>query len=147
MATQLKVSKWEMLSRYNQNLRFYDYQPGKKVWLKTDSIKSRENKLAPKRTGPWSILQKMPNGVTFQIRNDVTNVTKIVHHDKSKIVRQDIPNMDDILDSLHENDSDRSSSSSSSMHSDYSPSEGESDDSGDGVIQENRYPTRARCNP
>ena len=67
-----------MVSRYNKNIRFHDYRAGEKVWLKSDFIKTSENKLAPKRGGPLTVLQKITNGVTFQIRDDNSDVTKIV---------------------------------------------------------------------
>ena len=143
VATQLRLSKQEMLSRCNRNLRFHDYQPGEKVWMKTDVIKGGENKLAPKRSGPWTVIQKMPNGVTFQIRHDDSEETKIVHHDKLKMVRQSVSDSEEPRTFQQGCDSDVTSSGSSSEHSDFSPSD--SDDSEEEeVVRDRRYPVRNR---
>ena len=72
-----------MMRQYNKRLRFNDYGEGDKVWLKVKHYKSGETrKLSPRRTGPWTVLQKLPNGVNFEIRNDITREKKIVHHDR-----------------------------------------------------------------
>ena len=151
--THLEISKEEMQSKYNKNLRFHDYQPGVKVWLKTDVINAGENKLAPKRSGPWTVQEKMPNGVTFRILNDKSGVSKLVHHDKLKAIRGDISNIPvperDSNTSLSDNDSceedsdDWTSTEESSVHSDYSPSE--DSDSGDSMVdpdEDRRVPPR-----
>ena len=85
----LNISKQEMMSQYNKNLRFHDHLPGTQVWLKTKFVKSGENKLAPKRSGPWTVIEKLANGVTFRIRNDKSRDVKIVHHDRLKALRED----------------------------------------------------------
>ena len=143
--THLELNKKDMLSRYNKNLRFRDYLPGTRVWLKSDVIKSGENKLAPKRTGPWTIIKKMPTGVTFQIENEESGMKKIVHHDKLNPVRGDAsipdgPRHDPDATSTDDGD-DSTSSASSSEHSDYSPS---SDDSEAEPDDDRRYPVRQR---
>ncbi len=78
----LELSKLSMQKHYNRNTRFIDYREGQKVRLKTKHYKTGENrKLAPRRNGPWTILQQLPNGVNFKIRNR-NNETKVVHHDR-----------------------------------------------------------------
>ena len=37
--------------------------------------------MSQRRNGPWTILQRLPNGVTFKIRSR-NNETKVVHHDR-----------------------------------------------------------------
>ena len=154
--THLEISKKEMMSQYNKGVRFFNYEPGAKVWLKTDIIKGGENKLAPKRTGPWCVVQKMPNGVTFRITNENSGATKIVHHDKLNPVRKRVSDVSDteslIQDSVPRGGVDRdswTSSGSSSGHSDYFPSEdsdsdNDSDDSHIPPDGDRRYPTRDR---
>ena len=141
-SAHLEISRQDIMLRHDKNIRFHDYCAGEKVWLKSDFIKTGENKLAPKRGGPWTILKKMPNGVTFQIRDDKTNTTKIIHHDRLKPVRHGIalgiPECSRSVPS--------SSSESSAEYSNYSPSETDTSDSdserGGGV--ENRYPVKDR---
>ena len=150
--THLNISKQEMMSQYNKKLRFHDYQPGEQVWWKTDVIKTGENKLAPKRSGPWTVRRKMPNGVTFEIVNEKSGVKKIVHHDKLKAVRgvvtdPPIPGnaSEDSSDDSGDDSDDSPPSSGSSVHSDYSP--GEESDSDDSLVEpdgDRRYPTRQR---
>ena len=151
----LEISKQDMISRYNRNLRVNDYQPGAQVWLKTDVINSGENKLAPKRSGPWVVLRKMLNGVTFEITNKVSGVTKIVHHDKLKPVRKkskeappasDEPDTDtDSNSTSGESTGGWTSSAASSVHSDYSASEqSDSEDDFNEPNVERRYPLRER---
>lgn len=149
VTTHLKISKQEMLSHYNKKLQFNNFQQGEKVWLKIDVIKSGENKLAPKLSGPWTVLQKMPNGVTFEIKNEKSGITKIVHHDKLKSVKMgitdhDVPSLNGDENEIIHNDTDSDSCSSSSKHSDYSPSEASSTDSELGDDDNRRYPARQR---
>ena len=85
---ELKLSKEKMMRQYNQNLRVIDYKTGDKVWLKVKYYKTGENrKLAPRRGGPWTIVEKLPNGVNFRIRNDSSAEMKVVHHDRLSPVR------------------------------------------------------------
>ena len=79
---KLQLSKTKMQRQYNKNLRFIDYKKGQKVWLKVKHYKTGENrKLSPRRNGPWLVMDKIPNGVNFRIKND-RNEEKIVHHDR-----------------------------------------------------------------
>ena len=80
-----------MQRQYNKNLRFIDYAKGQKVWLKVKYYKSGENqKLSPRRNGPWSVVDKLPNGVNFRIKND-RNEEKVVHHDRIYPVTERVP--------------------------------------------------------
>ena len=126
------------------------------MWLKVNVVNGGENKLAPKRTGPWTVIQKMPNGVTFRIINEETGVSKVVHHDKLNPVRGDVQE-DPVRAEQRRNqdhgttdsfDSDGwTSSAESSEHSDYSPSESGSSDESDSNAEpddDRRYPLRER---
>eukprot|EP00112_Aurelia_sp_Birch-Aquarium-sp1_P020335 Seg5217.3 transcript_id=Seg5217.3/GoldUCD/mRNA.D3Y31 product="Retrovirus-related Pol polyprotein from transposon 17.6" protein_id=Seg5217.3/GoldUCD/D3Y31 len=80
--TKLEISKENMQRQYNTKLRFIDYSRDQKVWLKVKYNKTVENrKLAPRRTGPWKVIQKLPNGVNFEIENS-NGEKKVVHHDR-----------------------------------------------------------------
>ena len=80
---KLNISKERMKKEYDKNIRVYNYDVGSKVWLKIKHYKSGETrKLSPRRTGPWTVVQKLPNGVNFEIQNDTTKEKKIVHHDR-----------------------------------------------------------------
>ena len=71
-----------MQIKYNKHLEFIDYLPGQKVWLNTKYFKTGENrKFAPRRDGPWTIIEKLNNGVNFNIRNGNSKEFKIFHHD------------------------------------------------------------------
>ena len=68
---ELELSKKIMQRQYNKKLRFVAYQNGQKVWLKVKHYKTGENqKLAPRSTGPFTVVERMPNGVNFRIIND-----------------------------------------------------------------------------
>eukprot|EP00794_Sanderia_malayensis_P011538 gene11536-biopygen9207 len=77
----LELSKQKMPKQYNQGIRFTNYTVGQAVWLKVKHYKTGENrKLAPRHDGPWTILEKLPNGVNFKVVNS-RNEEKVVHHD------------------------------------------------------------------
>ena len=85
--SQLKVNATHMRINYNKGLVFRDYMPGEKVWLSSKFYKTGESaKCAPRRDGPWTIIEKLNNGVNFRIRNDKSSALKIVHHDRLKPV-------------------------------------------------------------
>ena len=49
----LQLSKSKMQQQYNMNIRFNDYKPGEKVWLKTKYYKLGEHRKLPlKETDP-----------------------------------------------------------------------------------------------
>ena len=80
---KLNISKERMEKEYDKNICVYNYDVGSKVWLKVKHYKSGETrKLSPCCTGPWTVVQKLPNGVNFEIRNDTTKEKKIVHDDQ-----------------------------------------------------------------
>ena len=79
----LDISRKKMMRQYNRNLNFYDYKPMDPVWLKKKVFKPGESKkLAPRKTGPWCVLRKLPNGVNFEIQDPKSKATKIVHHNR-----------------------------------------------------------------
>ena len=79
----LEVSREKMMAYYNKNVLFHDYRPGEQVWLKKKCFKPGESrKLAPRKTGPWTIIRKLPNGVNFEIHEDKRKMAKVVHHNR-----------------------------------------------------------------
>ena len=84
----LQLSKIKMLRQYNKHLRYHDYKIGQKVRMKVKYYKTGENrKLSPRRNGPWVIVEKLPNGVNFKIKNENSNETTVVHHDRLSPVK------------------------------------------------------------
>ena len=78
----LGISKDNMMRQYNKNLRCIDYKPGEMVWLKKRHLKPGENrKLSPRKSGPWKVICKKPNGVNFEIEN-AKKKRQVVHHDR-----------------------------------------------------------------
>ena len=72
-----------MQRQYNKNIRFYNYKVGDKVWVKMKYYKVGEHrKLSPRRSGPWTIREKLPNGLNFKVTNDSSKSEKIIHHDR-----------------------------------------------------------------
>ena len=43
--------------------------------------------MAPRKTGPRTVLRKLPNGVNFEIQSKKLKQTKIVHHNRLSPVR------------------------------------------------------------
>ena len=69
-----------MMKHYNRNIVFYDYKENDQVWLKRKHFKPGENrKLTPRKSGPWIVIKKLPNGVNFEIVDPKSKETKVVH--------------------------------------------------------------------
>ena len=133
----LQVSRDKMKRQYDKNVNFQNYEIGEKVWLKKKNFKVGESrKLSPRKTGPWTIRNKMTNGVTYQIENDSTKKTLVVHHDRMERVKRNKSNSA-IRDDQNESDQ---------YDSDISSSETEREESVDEMKPnvEPRYPTRVR---
>ena len=83
VATNLGLNRIHMQQQYNKNINFYNYCKGDKVWLKRKYLKTGETqKLAPRRNGPWTIQEKLENGVNFRIQNDANKKKQVVHHNR-----------------------------------------------------------------
>ena len=79
----LQISKRKMQAQCNENLCFINHKEEEIVWLKVKFYKTGENReLAPRYSGPWTVLRKLPNGVNFEINNPRASETKILHHDR-----------------------------------------------------------------
>ena len=58
------------------------------MWVKLKHYKTGESrKLSPRRTGPWTIVEKLPNGVNFKVSNDSTKAQQVFHHDRLSPVK------------------------------------------------------------
>ena len=150
--THLKLSKVKMQKQHNRHLKFIDYKGGEKVWLKVKHYKTGENrKLSPRRTGPWTVVSKLPNGVNFRIVNDKSREEKVVHHDRispfkatpTRIPEHREPVRMPEIDEDNSSDSDYSSSDYEPNPSDDSSADDDAADDA-GVQVEQRYPRRDR---
>ena len=142
-----------MLKQYNQNLRFNDYKPGEKVWLKRRHFKPGENrKLSPRKTGPWTIICKKPNGVNFEIENSKKK-RQVVHHDRLAPYRHSRFE-GGVIDEAVQPTSTSSSNlngkqevSPSGYSEDYSSTDSDSEGDDTVQLQQRRYPLRNRRQP
>jgi len=149
---RLHLNQQRMQRQYNVQLRFINYKRGDKVWLKIKHYKTGENrKLAPRRTGPWKVLRKLPNGVNFEIAN-AHKEKKIVHHNRllpvienefTEFTPTKCPPHDDTEENFSHN------TIESSSESDYFPSDSGNSDEEEADNNENdivirNYPRRQR---
>ena len=144
VSDNLNISRKAMMRQYNKNLRFNDYKPGDKVWVKRKYFKSGENrKLSTRKTGPWTVVAKKPNGVNFEITKGKDS--KVIHHDRLVPFHEKREGMEQILRKTNEDDD---LNDPDPDPEEYEPSSGESSDEsdiGDIVGNENRrYPLRER---
>ena len=143
----LRSSKAVMQAKYNKGLRVHEYEPGTKVWMARKFFKTGESrKLSPRRGGPWTVLQKMPNGVNFRVRCDKSGEEKIVHHDRLYPVNKETVDVKPARGPIRHPDQ-NSSSSDSDDGSDFalSLSDFSTDDEQPGTLRTpRRYPTRVR---
>ena len=53
------------------------------MWLRRKYFKTGETqRLAPQRNGAWTVLEKLANGVNFDIQNDLTKKTQVIYHNR-----------------------------------------------------------------
>ena len=143
----LRNSKDTMKRNYDKSVRLNEYSAGSQVWLRKKCYKTGENKkLSPRRTGPWTILKKFPNGVNFRIKRNGSSEEKVIHHDRLYPVK----NARNLIDGEDENVSDDDvrfnvESSSSSNPSDNENEEVINNNNNNNNNQRNlRYPQRDR---
>ena len=134
----LQLSKERMQNQYNKNTRIKDYKPGDSVWLKIKHYKVGEHrKLSPRKSGPWKVVERLPNGVTFKIRN-TPGKYQIVHHDRLSPC-----SLTDIQPKPKQKDG--GNQEHAPLYTEYS-SESDSDDSDldqEPAVPHRRYPARA----
>ena len=79
----LGLNRVDMKKQYDSNVWVNNYAVGQKVWLKSRYYKTGESKkLAPRKSGPWTVTRILGNGVNFEIRRDSNPKKIIVHHDR-----------------------------------------------------------------
>ena len=77
-----------MESAYNKSTRLIDYSVHDKVWIRNKTFKTGESaKLAPRRSGPWEVVEVKPNGRNFQLKNCRNGKLIVVHHDRMEPIR------------------------------------------------------------
>ena len=85
----LKTIRDCMRQSYNKSIRFHSYTVGDKVWLHNKYYKPGENlKLAPQRSGPWSVIKILRNGRNFWLKKDMNVKNVIIHHDRIEAVQR-----------------------------------------------------------
>ena len=142
----LKISKDSMQKQYNKRLRVMDYKSGDRVWMTTRFFKSVESrKLSPRRNGPWTILERLPNGVNFRVRHDRSREEKVVHHDRLYPVKggEDLNHDQSSEPSDSDSDTDFDEATSSVFSPEDAASSDELSDS-PAASRERRYPARDR---
>ena len=123
-----------MKKQYDKSANFQRYIVGDKVWLKKKNFKLGESrKLSPRKTGPWTIRNKMNNGITFLIENDSNEEKLVVHHDRIErvIPEKTTSEKTTIEDVTHDSSSDESDTESSIIETAE-------------IESERRYPQRTR---
>ena len=95
-----------MKRQYNKNVRVKSYTIGQKVWLKSKYYKTGESKkLAPRKSGPWTMTKILENGVNFETKRDSNSDKIIVHH--GRIIPMKLnPDVSNTKESSTEPDSD-----------------------------------------
>ena len=150
VSENLGISKTAMLKQYNKNIRFNDYVPGDKVWLKRRHFKPGENrKLSPRKTGPWTVICKKPNGVNFEIENSKKK-RKVVHHDRLAPYRHNRFEegvIDEAVEPTSSNDLNETHKVSPLGYSEDSSTDSDSEDDTTVQLEQRRYPLRNRRQP
>ena len=125
----LGIAREKMVKQYNTNLKVFKYSLEDKVWLQKKTFKKDENKkLAPRKSGPWTVTKICPNGVNYQITEDRSGNTKVVHHNRIVPIKQG-------KDSTH---------SCFPFHETEMSSSSEEDEHEEDSEVERRYPVRNR---
>lgn len=75
VTTNLQLRKEKMQAQYNKNIHLIDHKPGNKMWLKIKHYRNGEHrKLATRRRGPWTVVQKLPNGVNLKVVHNQSTI-------------------------------------------------------------------------
>ena len=83
------VSREAMDKQYNKKVTANSYKTGDRVWVTKKFYKTGENgKLAPRRDGPFVVVECLPNGRNFTVKNIQTGKTSNIHHDRMRPVSE-----------------------------------------------------------
>ena len=88
--TNLKGYRARMVTSYNTSVKHHDYAVGDEVWLRKKNFKCGESeKLSPRRTGPWTVVEVKENGRNFLLRHR-NGRRCVVHHDRLSPVLRNV---------------------------------------------------------
>ena len=137
----LEIDRARMEQQYNKNLKVNNYEPGQKVWLKVKYYKTGESKkLAPRKSDPWTINEKLENGLNFRITKDSSNKKLLVHHDRLIPLKPEIAAGDrNIVINCETSESDNEPL----VRNELSDTDSENDDNQQ-MDEDRRYPLRIR---
>ena len=142
VGTNLDKYRQQMESTYNKSTRLIKHSLNDKVWVRNKTFKAGESaKLAPRRSGPWEIIEIMPNGRNFRLKNCQNGRLIVVHHDRIEPIRSNT------VESSEDNESsDDDSSDDGYMTPDTEPTipNAEQENRGNEPAPERRYPQRER---
>jgi hypothetical protein len=83
VSKELSVTRERMKINHDKNLNVSDISPGQVVWIKRKwTKKGQSESLSTRWLGPWVVVKKMDNGVNFELRNQATGKSTVVHHDR-----------------------------------------------------------------
>ena len=147
----LAACRARMEKNYNKSTKLHPYSVEDEVWIRKKNFKCGESeKLAPRRTGPWSIVEIKENGRNFLLRNCSNGRTTVVHHDRMEPVRRYSNSDGDVRAELpipdedrYQNDQVTGTDDESDGNSDSSDSDATIDDMV-AALPERRFPTRQR---
>ena len=143
VGTNLDKYRKQMESTYNKSTRLIEHSLHDRVWVRNKTFKAGESaKLAPRRSGPWEIIEIKPNGRNFRLKNCHNGRLTVVHHDRIEPIRSDSvePRADDET-------SDDESSDDGYMTPDSEPAIPNAEPANQGddpPAEERRYPLRER---
>ena len=136
VGTNLNKYREQMESTYNKSTRLIEYSVHDKVWVRNKTFKAGESaKLAPRRSGPWEVIEVMPNGRNFRLKNCQNGRFTVVHHDRIVPVRSD---------TVVSSDDNETSDDESSDDGYMTPDEEPATPNAEPAAQEGRYPQRER---
>ena len=151
----LSVSKERMQKQYNKHIRFNDYTIGDKVWVKMKHYKTGESrKLSPRRNGPWTITEILPNGLNFKVVNDSSKSEKIIHHDRLSPAKTESGSMQPSKPTAPSDSGEAIDEGEVMSHSDSSdddddtlggPINSDDDNTDSDTVEPRRYPIRDRA--
>ena len=137
----LEANREIMKQQYNKSIRVHNYIEGQQVWLKCKYYKTGESKkLAPRKSGPWTIVKILENGVNFEIKRNNNNKKTVVHHDRLIPLKESFSETDSSTDRSVENDN----QNASIYETDSDNEDGEANLAHDAQLVERRYPIRER---
>ena len=134
-----------MEKSYNTSLKKHEYTVGDEVWLRKKNFKRGESeKLSPRRTGPWIVVDVKENGRNFCLKHR-NGQRCVVHHDRLSPVRREQNRNDiDLPVRPGPNDDEQSSYETAPESCSSSSDESDRDEPAAAPAPARRYPLRNR---